>query len=327
MISAFVARGIILVFGTLFPAYYSYKAVKTKNVKEYVKWMMYWIVFAFFTCLETITDLFLAFWFPFYYEAKILLVLWLLSPATRGSSVLYRKFVHPWLTQREDDIDEYIARAKQQGYSTVLQLGTKGFNYATSVIMQTAIKGGGGLVNQLKRSYSVGELAEDDVAAAGDMNRNVKALPPAVDAADYHYAPHHHQQLSGTQQPHLQQQNLPASQQPLAASKQYPQQQHEACSTGTQQQKKCLQQQQPLLETDLHDDAGVGSPNSTLSSTSSFDLHNNAGAAAELSEEQSSSDELCTLTEGQEGGVTRRSMNTRSQTKTNVGPTRTRLFF
>lgn len=25
-----------LVFGTLYPAYYSYKAVKTKNVKEYV---------------------------------------------------------------------------------------------------------------------------------------------------------------------------------------------------------------------------------------------------------------------------------------------------
>lgn len=73
-------------------------------------------------------------------QLKILLVLWLLSPATRGSSVLYRKFVHPWLTQREEDIDECIAKAKQQGYSTVLQLGTKGVNYATTVIMQTAIK-------------------------------------------------------------------------------------------------------------------------------------------------------------------------------------------
>ncbi|XP_018008096.1 mucin-5AC [Hyalella azteca] len=165
-----------LVFGTLFPAYYSYKAVKTKNVKEYVKWMMYWIVFAFFTCFETITDLFLAFWFPFYYELKIVLVLWLLSPATRGSSVLYRRFVHPWLTQREDEIDECIARAKEQGYSTVLQLGTKGVNYATSVIMQTAIKGGGGLVNQLKRSYSVGELgAPEDHLDAGDLNSNTKA--------------------------------------------------------------------------------------------------------------------------------------------------------
>ncbi len=32
--------------------------------------MMYWIVFAFFTCLETLTDVFLSFWFPFYYEVR-----------------------------------------------------------------------------------------------------------------------------------------------------------------------------------------------------------------------------------------------------------------
>jgi len=182
-----------LVFGTLFPAYYSYKAVKTKNVKEYVKWMMYWIVFAFFTCFETITDLFLSFWFPFYYELKILVVLWLLSPATRGSSILYRKFVHPWLTRREEDIDDCIAKAKQQGYSTVIQLGTKGVNYATTVLMQTAIKGGGGIVNQLRRSYSSGELNE------GDLNRNVKALPPHIqdeDDFDGHYDISN--QLSGT---------------------------------------------------------------------------------------------------------------------------------
>ncbi|CAH0752816.1 unnamed protein product [Diatraea saccharalis] len=128
-----------LVFGTLYPAYASYKAVRTKNLKEYVKWMMYWIVFALFTCTETFTDVFLS-WFPFYYEVKIVLVLWLLSPATKGSSILYRKFVHPALCRREQEIDEYIAKAKDQGYHTVLNLGTKGVNYATTVIMQTAIK-------------------------------------------------------------------------------------------------------------------------------------------------------------------------------------------
>jgi len=42
-----------LVLGTLYPAYASYKAVRTKDVKEYVKWMMYWIVFAIFTSVET----------------------------------------------------------------------------------------------------------------------------------------------------------------------------------------------------------------------------------------------------------------------------------
>lgn len=139
MISSIISRLVILVFGTLYPAYASYKAVRTKNLKEYVKWMMYWIVFALFTCTETFTDVFLS-WFPFYYEVKIVLVLWLLSPATKGSSILYRKFVHPALCRREQEIDEYIAKAKDQGYHTVLNLGTKGVNYATTVIMQTAIK-------------------------------------------------------------------------------------------------------------------------------------------------------------------------------------------
>ncbi|XP_069677838.1 uncharacterized protein [Periplaneta americana] len=174
-----------LVFGTLYPAYASYKAVRTKNVKEYVKWMMYWIVFALFTCAETFTDVFLSFWFPFYYEIKIILVLWLLSPATKGSSILYRKFVHPMLSRREQEIDEYIAKAKEQGYHTVLHLGTKGVNYATTVLMQTAIKssllvykGGGGLVNQLRRSYSLSDLSSDKES---DMNRNNKALKNDTD--------------------------------------------------------------------------------------------------------------------------------------------------
>ncbi|XP_032454861.1 uncharacterized protein LOC100120566 isoform X2 [Nasonia vitripennis] len=166
-----------LVFGTLYPAYASYKAVRTKNVKEYVKWMMYWIVFALFTCAETFTDVFFSFWFPFYYEIKIILVLWLLSPATKGSSILYRRFVHPALCRREAEIDDALARATEQGYTAVLQLGSKGVNYATTVLMQTAIKGGGGLVQQLRKSYSLSDLTGEKE----DENRNHEHLPDEVD--------------------------------------------------------------------------------------------------------------------------------------------------
>ncbi|KAJ3626995.1 hypothetical protein MTP99_014404 [Tenebrio molitor] len=155
MISSIISRLVILLFGTLYPAYASYKAVKTKNVKEYVKWMMYWIVFALFTCAETFTDVFFS-WLPFYYEIKIILVIWLLSPATKGSSILYRKFVHPALSSREQEIDEYITKAKEQSYKQFLDLGSKG----VTALMQTAIKGGGGLVNQLRKSYSLSDLSD-----------------------------------------------------------------------------------------------------------------------------------------------------------------------
>lgn len=43
--------------------------------------------------------------FPFYYELKIVFLLWLISPVSRGSlgsSLLYRKLVHPNLMKKEE---------------------------------------------------------------------------------------------------------------------------------------------------------------------------------------------------------------------------------
>ncbi|XP_055955245.1 receptor expression-enhancing protein 1 isoform X2 [Patella vulgata] len=160
MVSAVISRVVILVFGTLYPAYASYKAVRTKNVKEYVKWMMYWIVFALFLCVETFSDVFIS-WLPFYYEVKIVFVLWLLSPITKGSSFLFKKFVHPQLAKREKDIDEMIIQASKQGYTTLLRLGSKSITYATSVFMKTALTGHGKLIDHIKRSYSTSDLTDD----------------------------------------------------------------------------------------------------------------------------------------------------------------------
>lgn len=140
MISQLLSRLIVLGLGTLYPAYRSYKAVKSKDVREYVKWMMYWIVFAIFTLLETFTDFFLAFWFPFYYEIKIVTVIWLLSPATKGSSILYRRFVHPWLVQKEERIDGLISTAKQQSYDTAVELGQKMVQHTSRMVMNSMVR-------------------------------------------------------------------------------------------------------------------------------------------------------------------------------------------
>ncbi|XP_052251099.1 receptor expression-enhancing protein 2-like isoform X1 [Dreissena polymorpha] len=157
MVSAILSRVVILVFGLLYPAYASYKAVKTKNVREYVKWMMYWIVFALFCAVETFADVFLS-WLPFYYEVKIIFVFWLLSPITRGSSFIYRKFIHPQLNKHEKEIDEAIAQARTKGYRTLMTLGHKGLTYAHEVVVSTAIKGQSTLIEQMKKSFSTNDL-------------------------------------------------------------------------------------------------------------------------------------------------------------------------
>ncbi|XP_028939312.1 receptor expression-enhancing protein 1 isoform X1 [Ornithorhynchus anatinus] len=145
-----------LIFGTLYPAYYSYKAVKSKDIKEYVKWMMYWIIFALFTTAETFTDIFLS-WFPFYYELKIAFVAWLLSPYTKGSSLLYRKFVHPTLSSKEKEIDDCLVQAKDRSYDALVHFGKRGLNVAATAAVMAASKGQGALSERL-RSFSMQDL-------------------------------------------------------------------------------------------------------------------------------------------------------------------------
>ncbi|CAL8355328.1 unnamed protein product [Merluccius merluccius] len=177
MVSWIISRIVVLAFGTLYPAYSSYKAVKTKNVKEYVKWMMYWIVFALFSTAETVTDMVLS-WFPFYFELKIAFVIWLLSPYTKGSSVLYRKFVHPTLSNKEKEIDEYITQAKDKSYETMMRFGKRGLNIAATAAVTAATKGQGVLSDKL-RSFSMQDLtminAEDELglhSTDGRMRRD-----------------------------------------------------------------------------------------------------------------------------------------------------------
>ncbi|XP_064353775.1 receptor expression-enhancing protein 4 isoform X1 [Dromaius novaehollandiae] len=156
MVSWMLSRVVVLVFGMLYPAYASYKAVKTKNIREYVRWMMYWIVFAIFMATETFTDIFIS-WFPFYYEIKMAFVIWLLSPYTRGASLLYRKIVHPTLSRKEQEIDTYIVQAKERTYATMVRFGKKGLNIAATAAVQAAAKSQGALAGRL-RSFSMQDL-------------------------------------------------------------------------------------------------------------------------------------------------------------------------
>ncbi|MGH0130222.1 UNVERIFIED_CONTAM: hypothetical protein FKN15_066937 [Acipenser sinensis] len=128
----------------------------TLSKKEKVKWMMYWIVFAFFTTAETLTDIILS-WFPFYFELKIAFVIWLLSPYTKGSSVLYRKFVHPTLSKKEKEIDEYITQARDRSYETMMTFGKRGLNLAANAAVTAAAKGQGVLSDKLF-SFSMQDL-------------------------------------------------------------------------------------------------------------------------------------------------------------------------
>ena len=49
---------------------------------------------------------------PLYYEAKLLFVIWLWHPQTRGAISLYEKTVQPLLSHYEPQIDQFIAEGR-----------------------------------------------------------------------------------------------------------------------------------------------------------------------------------------------------------------------
>jgi len=151
-----------LVCATLYPAYESFKAVKTKNTKNYVRWMMYWIVYATFSAVESFMDPILYFWLPFYSEAKILFILYLVSSSTRGSSTIYRYWIHPTLCSNEAQIDVTISKFKSRTVQTLKQWTTTGLQRLGYLVTRTALTGGGGLVQTFQRSVSMMDLSSTD---------------------------------------------------------------------------------------------------------------------------------------------------------------------
>jgi len=149
--------------------------------------MMYWIVFALFTSAETFSDVLLAFWFPFYYELKICTLIWLLAPATNGSSLLYKKFVHPALVKREREIDTMLEEAKSRGYNTAVQLGGRGARYITSMVMEGMVRAPT-MMAELVQTGQLGIEAraiEDVTDRAGPSSQtNAAAGPMDIDMSD-----------------------------------------------------------------------------------------------------------------------------------------------
>lgn len=58
------------VFGFVYPAYCSMKALESPKKEDDTKWLTYWVVFAVFTIIEYFSDSILC-WFPVYWLFKV----------------------------------------------------------------------------------------------------------------------------------------------------------------------------------------------------------------------------------------------------------------
>lgn len=100
------------IFGFIYPAYCSMKALESKTKDDDTKWLTYWVVFATFTVVEFFVD-YIVWWFPFYWLTKCLLYVWLMAPIeNNGSILLYRRFVRPCFLRYQPQLDKFMSSAK-----------------------------------------------------------------------------------------------------------------------------------------------------------------------------------------------------------------------
>lgn len=86
--------------------------------------LMYWAVAATYFSTEWLIDFFLS-WLPFYYELKMLMFYWLLSPQYKGASTIYKNYLEPYLLTHENTIDHRFDQYKNLAKSAVMkQIGT-----------------------------------------------------------------------------------------------------------------------------------------------------------------------------------------------------------
>jgi len=79
--------------GFVIPGYYSMEALFTASKTDDTQWLTYWVVFAFFTILESLVSV--VYWFPFYFTFKFVFLLWLSLPTFRGAEMIFRSVMTP----------------------------------------------------------------------------------------------------------------------------------------------------------------------------------------------------------------------------------------
>jgi hypothetical protein len=75
MLSGLGTGTLCSLIGFVFPAYKSIKAMETHATSEVTQWLVYWVVYAFFSVIEIFSTT-LVYWIPFYYRFKLGFLLW-----------------------------------------------------------------------------------------------------------------------------------------------------------------------------------------------------------------------------------------------------------
>lgn len=106
--------------------------METSEPGDDIQWLTYWTVYSAFSVAEYWLDIFISF-IPFYYEAKILFLVWLQLPQTNGATFVYHQYMKPFLKKHESRIDKELQDAQRKAGQIAARGVEKAKDAVTSV--------------------------------------------------------------------------------------------------------------------------------------------------------------------------------------------------
>lgn len=112
---------ITAIFGYLYPAYNTYKAAEKQrpDLEAFQFWSKYWVILAVLSVAENV--IFLLTWIPFYSLFKLVFVVYLWHPRTRGVEFIYTKLVRKYVQPREVEIDRRLHEVQTRGMDLAME--------------------------------------------------------------------------------------------------------------------------------------------------------------------------------------------------------------
>merc|ERR1712195_240184 len=107
----FGAGVLAMLVGFLYPAFSSFKALESQCTDRQRFWVVYWC----FSTVECFLEPFLYF-VPFYYPIKLVFLVWLFYPQTKGAETIYntvlKALIKPYVEAVDGGLDAAAAHAR-----------------------------------------------------------------------------------------------------------------------------------------------------------------------------------------------------------------------
>jgi receptor expression-enhancing protein 5/6 len=172
MLSFGISWALSYFVATAYPTYQSYKALGTASSADDTQWLTYWVTYSVLTTVEAIATSFIV-WFPLYYEIRLLFVLWLVLPQSKGAQVIFENYIKPMMKHYGASIDPTFAQAeKVMNSQQVHQIVKLSETYGPAIAQQA-----------LQRAAEEAQrLAGSGAGKASAGGSNGASFPPAYKA-------------------------------------------------------------------------------------------------------------------------------------------------